>query len=137
MLIPYETWHPAVLVAQGGVVGKVYPDVLEKLAGVKLAYTIVAPGDPTVILGFAGAMPLSEEGHTAEVFVSAAAARDKYPVIFARGVKQILTHCQTLFDRIEAVCPSDDARRTRFLEWLGFEPVKSEMGMTRYVLEVG
>lgn len=137
MLIPFEPWHVDLAGARGGFVNDVYPDALERLGRANLAYTIVSGGEKTVILGFAGAAPMIGREKTAEVFVTAAAARDDHKLAFARSVRHILGHCQTLFCRIEAACPSDDARRIKFLEWLGFTPTHVVGGMMRFSMEGG
>lgn len=132
MLLPFEPWHVDLVRKSSGFIGAVYPDVLERLAPLNLAYTIVTGGEKTVILGFAGAAPMIGRDKTAEVFVVAAGARDEYPRVFARSVRHILAHSRTLFRKIEAACPPDDARRYKFLEWLGFEPVFVSEGMMRF-----
>lgn len=135
MLIPFKPWHVGLVRATGGFIGEVYPDALERLAALNMAYTIVTGDEKTVILGFAGAAPMIGREKTAEVFVTAAAARDAHPLVFARSVRHILVHCRSQFRKIEAACPDDDTRRRKFLEWLGFEPVHVGGGMMRFGME--
>lgn len=135
MLIPFKHWHVDLVRTTGGFIGDVYPDALERLGALNLAYTIVTGDEKTVILGFAGAAPMIGREKTAEVFVTAAAARDEHKLVFARDVRHILVHCRSLFRKIEAACPDDDTRRRKFLEWLGFEPVHAGGGMMRFAME--
>ena len=137
MLIPFKPWHVDLVRATGGFIGNVYPDVLERLAAINHVYTVVTGEEKTVILGFAGAAPLAGREHTAEVFVVAAGARDEHPLVFARSVRHILGFCRQHFGNIEAACPADDARRRKFLEWLGFEPIHVGGGMMRFSMEGG
>lgn len=135
MLLPFKPWHVEIVRATSGFIGDVHPDALERLGALNLAYTIVTGDEHTVILGFAGAAPMIGREKTAEVFVTAAGARDEHPLVFARSVRHILVHCQSLFRKIEAACPDDDTRRRKFLEWLGFEPVHIGEGMMRFSME--
>lgn len=135
MLIPFKPWHVDLVRATDGFIGDVYPDALERLGALNLAYTIVTGDEKTVILGFAGAAPMIGRDKTVEVFVVAAATRDQHPLVFARSVRHILVHCRSLFRKIEAACPPDDARRRGFLEWLGFEPVFAGDGVMRFSME--
>jgi hypothetical protein len=137
MLIPFEPWHVDLVRKAGGFIGAVYPDALERLGAMNLAYTIVTGGEKTTILGFAGAAPMIGRDKTAEVFVTAAAARDEHKLVFARSVRHILVHCQTLFGKLEAACPVNDVRRCKFLEWLGFKPTHFGEGMMRFSMEGG
>lgn len=135
MLLPFKPWHVDIVRATSGFIGEVHPDALARLGPLNLAYTIVTGDEKTVILGFAGAAPMIGREKTAEVFVTAAGARDQHPLVFARSVRHILVHSRSLFRRIEAACPDDDSRRRKFLEWLGFEPVYAGNGMMRFSLE--
>lgn len=135
MLIPFKPWHLDIVRATGGFIGEVHPDALERLGPLNLVYTIVTGDEKTVILGFAGAAPMIGREQTAEVFVVAAAMRDQHPRVFARSVRHILVHCRSLFRKIEAACPPDDARRRKFLEWLGFTPVYVGEGVMRFSME--
>jgi hypothetical protein len=137
MLLPYKPWHLDVMKAHSGVIGECYPEALARLAPLNLAYTIVSGDEKTVILGVAGAAPMIGREKTAEVFVVAAGARDQYPRVFARSVRHILVHSRTLFSKIEAACPPDDARRRKFLEWLGFKPSFVSEGVMRWAMEGG
>lgn len=135
MLLPYEPWHLDLMRAANAVVGECYPETLEMLGPLNLAYTVVAVGEQTTILGVAGAAPMKGREHVVEVFAITTAARDRYPRAFARSIREILAYCKRHFAKIEAACPADDERKQRFLEWLGFAPVPGSA--VRWAMEGG
>lgn len=123
MLINFKPWHLDMMKLADSVrdiLGKYpAPRIIERLADVGFAYSVVADeGEDVVLLGVVGAVPI-KDGRTAEVFIVADDRRHGHRVAFVKAVRQILDRARARFANIEAVAA--EGTPDRWFEFLGFK----------------
>jgi hypothetical protein len=127
MIIPFAPWHVGMMGLPESRALEVsrYVGALERLGQAGWVRTLVSddPSEGVVIIGIAGVVPLGNgEGEVFVVTSENVRVRE-----FVTGVRRLLEVARGHFARIRALGEEGDPRIERWLSWLGFQQIGTEL----------